>query len=180
MLIKEIDNTFKGWCKLKEEIEGMVSQRELAKKLETLNPGIGMVNDNVKIFKINVNVSCVPEQEESDIMLLQYAFPIFDVVREAGKAQGILNICIDSQYSRYQDKRIEPTNQQEKNDKEDFEAKRAQLSHFMYIQIYLRKSLRITLNDKPLNAEFARFGKINPLMSFTRQHESVFFLQAHL
>ena len=49
MLIKEIDNTFKGWCKLKEEIEGMVSQRELAKKLETLNPGIGMENDNVNV-----------------------------------------------------------------------------------------------------------------------------------
>lgn len=181
----KINNTFEEWCRLKEDVEQKVSDNNLLEHVDIVRLNDDMEQEmEQKVFKIDVKVSCLPDEESHDVTLLLYAFPIFDIVRESAKVQGILNICIEDKYFVYnKSKHNNPkddvpsdTNKDtNKVDEELFHSLKAQLLHYLYLQLYFRQSLRITINNEPLNPVSTRFGKISPLMSFTNRPQTTFF-----
>lgn len=166
---EKIKNTYEEWCKLKDKIDKHAANNTLDTMLEKSDSN----SQQIKVIRINVDVSCDPDDETADIMTLRYAFPIFDVIRESVQAQGELNVCISSKYSCYENRK--PVKEEEIPISNLYHRTKAQLQHFMYIQLCLRQSLTIKLNDELLKPDPTRFGRISPIIPFTKDEKTPFF-----
>lgn len=148
-----ISNKYEEWRTLRETVES------------------GLWGDSgSKEVEIVVSVSCNMRNPQSDVLLLQYFFPIADIIREKYKMNSRLIIFLVDGVDGNVDDMTH------------------RVQHYLCIQAILRRSIKFEIhyNDKNnkekviSNFSQTSFGRISPIMVFTSQNQNPQFYYSNI
>lgn len=135
MLI-EINNNFDGWRKAKNDVETAIKNQ---------------VPDNIDIrVKVSAN-----DEDDGDVLTLQYYFPIVDVARDSRKITTLDIIIEDA-------------------DDEVVKKKIIKIAQYLYVQNATRQGIKITINGETLGIQ-TRYGRLIPVICVNDNSDDRFF-----